>query len=400
MIKNRGFIIVGLQALDSRIGSNCINLAYEFAKHNRVLYVNYPLDRLTKIRERKDPLIQKRIRINKGIEPALVQINDNMWNLYPQTTLESISQLPYDGLFDRLNKINNKRFARQIRKAVQQLGFKDYFIFNDSDMFRGFYLKELLQPEMYIYYTRDNLIAVDYWKRQGIRIEARLMEKADLIVANSTYLAEHAKQFNPYSYYVGQGCDVSLFDKQLIQDIPKDIASIPKPIIGYIGALFSLRLDIEVLSHIAKQNPEWSVVLVGPEDDTFKNSELHQLDNVYFLGAKKMEELPSYLFAFDAAINPQKLNEVTIGNYPRKIDEYLAMGKPTVATRTKAMEVFEEYTYLAETKEEYVSLIEKALQENNSELEASRELFARSHTWENNVKEIYNRMIYILQKPQ
>ncbi|MCK9291194.1 MAG: glycosyltransferase [Bacteroidales bacterium] len=400
MIRNRDFIVIGLQALDSRIGSNCINLAYEFAKHNRVLYVNYPLDRLTKIRERKDPLIQKRIRINKGIEPALVQINDNMWNLYPQTTLESISQLPYDGLFDRLNKINNKRFARQIRKAVQQLGFKDYFIFNDSDMFRGFYLKELLQPEMYIYYTRDNLIAVDYWKRQGIRIEARLMEKADLIVANSTYLAEHAKQFNPYSYYVGQGCDVSLFDKQLIQDIPKDIASIPKPIIGYIGALFSLRLDIEVLSHIAKQNPEWSVVLVGPEDDTFKNSELHQLDNVYFLGAKKMEELPSYLFAFDAAINPQKLNEVTIGNYPRKIDEYLAMGKPTVATRTKAMEVFEEYTYLAETKEEYVSLIEKALQENNSELEASRELFARSHTWENNVKEIYNRMIYILQKPQ
>lgn len=400
MIRNRDFIVIGLQALDSRIGSNCINLAYEFAKHNRVLYVNYPLDRLTKIRERKDPLIQKRIRINKGIEPALVQINENMWNLYPQTTLESISQLPYDGLFDMLNKINNKRFARQIRKAVQQLGFKDYFIFNDSDMFRGFYLKELLQPEMYIYYTRDNLIAVDYWKRQGIRIEARLMEKADLIVANSTYLAEHAKQFNPYSYYVGQGCDVSLFDKQLIQDIPKDIASIPKPIIGYIGALFSLRLDIEVLSHIAKQNPEWSVVLVGPEDDTFKNSELHQLDNVYFLGAKKMEELPSYLFAFDAAINPQKLNEVTIGNYPRKIDEYLAMGKPTVATRTKAMEVFEEYTYLAETKEEYVSLIEKALQENNSELEAGRELFARSHTWENNVKEIYNRMIYILQKPQ
>lgn len=41
MIKNRDFIVIGLQALDSRIGSNCINLAYEIAKHNRVLYVNY-----------------------------------------------------------------------------------------------------------------------------------------------------------------------------------------------------------------------------------------------------------------------------------------------------------------------------------------------------------------------
>ena len=50
--------------------------------------------------------------------------------------------------------------------------------------------------------------------------------------------------------------------------------------------------------------------------------------------SKKMEELPSYLYAFDVAINPQKLNEVTIGNYPRKIDEYLAMGKPIVSARS------------------------------------------------------------------
>ncbi|MBV5331646.1 glycosyltransferase family 1 protein, partial [bacterium] len=85
MIKNRDFIVVGLQALDSRIGSNCINIAQEFARHNRVLYVNYPLDRLTKFRERKDPLIQKRNRINKGLEPDLVQVSENMWNLYPKT---------------------------------------------------------------------------------------------------------------------------------------------------------------------------------------------------------------------------------------------------------------------------------------------------------------------------
>lgn len=400
MIRNRDFIIIGLQALDSRIGSNCINIAQEIARNNRVLYVNYPLDRLTKVREKNDPLIQKRIRINKGLEPDLVQVNENLWNLFPRTTLESISQLPFDGLFDFLNKINGKRFAKQIKKAIDKLGFRNYFIFNDSDMFRGFYLKELLQPELYVYYTRDNLIAVDYWKKQGIRIEALLMAKSDLVVANSTYLADHARKFNPHAYYVGQGCDVSLFDKKLIDKLPDDIANIPGPVIGYIGALFSLRLDIEVILHIARQRPDWQIVLVGPEDDAFKNSQLHHEKNVWFLGSKKMDELPHYLMAFDVAINPQKLNEVTIGNYPRKIDEYLAMGKPTVATRTKAMEVFENHTYLAESKEEYVSLIEKALLENNPEKEKERETFARSHTWTNNVDEIYKQMIYILQKPK
>lgn len=397
MIKNRDFIIIGLQALDSPIGSNCINIAYEIARHNRVLYVNYPLDRLTKIREKHDPLIQKRFKVLSGSEPDLVQVNDNMWNLFPKTTLESISQIPFNGVFDFLNRINNKRFARQIKSSINRLEFSNYFLFNDSDMFRGFYLKELLNPELYIYYTRDNLIAVDFWKKQGIRIEAALMAKSDLVVANSTYLADHARQFNPHSYYVGQGCDVSLFDKKLVAKIPEEFSNIPKPIIGYIGALFSLRLDIEVLEHIALKRQDWSLVLVGPEDEAFKNSNLHKISNVHFLGSKKMEELPSYLYPFDVALNPQKLNEVTIGNYPRKIDEYLAMGKPTVATRTKAMEVFEDYTYLAQNKEEYLELIEKALNENTVEKETAREAFAKSHTWENNVGEIYKYMLHMMR---
>jgi len=377
MIQNRDFIIVGLQALDSRIGSNCINIAHEIARHNRVLYVNYPLDRLTKIREKNDPLIQKRIRINKGEEPELVKVSENLWNLFPKTTLESISQLPFDGLFDFFNKINNKRFAREIKKAIDTLGFSNYFIFNDSDMFRSFYLKEMLKPELYIYYTRDNLIAVDFWKKQGIRIEAALMKKADLVVANSTYLAEHAGQFNPHSYYVGQGCDVSLFDEKLVKEKPADLQPVPSPVIGYIGALFSLRLDIGVLEYLAEQRPDWSIVLVGPEDEAFKASKLHQMTNVHFLGSKPMETLPSYLNCFDVALNPQKLNEVTIGNYPRKIDEYLAMGKPTVATRTKAMEVFEDHTYLAETKEDYLKLVEKALKENSPEKAEARSVFSQ-----------------------
>ncbi|PLX13532.1 MAG: glycosyl transferase family 1 [Marinilabiliales bacterium] len=398
MIKGRDIVVVGLAAMDSRIGSNVINLSYEFAKHNRVLYVNYPIDRFTLWRERKDPLIIKRREIMKGKGDKLVKVTDNFWNLYPHTILESISQLKIDWLFDIINKKNNKRQAKEINEAIEILGFKDVIIFNDTDMFRSFYLKEMINAKTLAYYTRDNMVAVDFWKAQGIRIEAKLMAKADVVVANSTYLANKAKQFNPNSYYVGQGCDVSLFDKKLIKEAPVDIKDIKGPIIGYIGVLFNLRLDIEVLVHIAKQKPEWSVVLVGPEDEAFEKSELHNLDNVYFLGSKKMEELPAYLNSFDVALNPQLLNEVTIGNYPRKIDEYLAMGKPTVATKTEGMSVFSEYTYLAQNKEEYVEFIQKALDENSKELEVAREKFARSHTWEANANEIFKYIEQIENK--
>jgi len=171
---------------------------------------------------------------------------------------------------------------------------------------------------------------------------------------------------------------------------------LPKPVIGYIGALKSIRLDIDLIKYIAIQNPDWSIVLVGPEDSEFKASELHKLSNVYFLGAKTPDLLPAYMSTFDVCINPQLVNEVTIGNYPRKIDEYLAMGKPVVATRTDAMSVFEEYTYLCNTKEEYVTAIKNALKDDSAEKQLQRIEFASSHTWENSVKEIYKAISTVL----
>ncbi len=384
-------VITSLQGINYAAGSNPVNLAHVFAKKHRVLYVNYPADRLSVIRNRKDPNIKMRLDVIKGKSPSLVKIKDNLWTLYPKTILESISQIGNNLIFDFLNKINNRRFAREIAKALKTLGFTDFVVFCDSDMFRSFYLKDLLKPSKFIYYSRDNMVAVEWWKKQGIRIEAALIRKADLAVANSVYLANYCRKFNKASYYVGQGCDVTSFDSRLTTDVPPaDIREIRKPVIGYIGVLYKLRLDIEVILFIAKQKADWSIVLIGPEDEAFKNSDLHKQPNVHFLGSKPPAEIPSYLNYFDVGINPQILNEVTIGNYPRKIDEYLAMGKPAVATLTEAMSIFKDHVYLASTREEYVQLIELALQENSPEKASEREKFARGHTWDANANEIYN----------
>ncbi|MBX7045409.1 MAG: glycosyltransferase [Ignavibacteria bacterium] len=397
-ITGRDIVITGLQAWDNDIGSNCINIAKEFAKDNRVLYVNFPLDQRTILNGKNDEKIQKRLSIINDNKEDLEQVDRNIWTLYPKTIIQSINWIPVEPVFNFFNKRNNTKLAFQISKALKRLNFRNFFIFNDSDMFRSFYLKDLLKPELYIYYSRDNLIAVDYWKKHGIRIEAELIRKSDLCTANSTYLADYCRKFNPNSFYVGQGCDLSLFNPELVKNIPDDLKKINNPIIGYVGALVGLRLDIKLLEFIAENRPVWSIVLVGPEDDNFKNSRLHSLPNVYFLGAKKMDELPEYVKGFDVCINPQLVNEVTIGNYPRKIDEYLAMGKPTVATATTAMEVFKDYCYLAKTKEDYITEIENALN-NNSEAEAARRRdFAMTHTWENNVKEIYKAINITLEE--
>lgn len=388
-IMNRDIVVVGQQPWDTEIGSNCKNIALEFSKQNRVLYVNSTLDRVTLIKHKADPKVQRRLAVIDGKQDGLVVIKENLWNLYPDCLTESINWIKNRTIFDILNKKNNKKFAKSILKAINQLGFKDIILFNDNDMFRSYYLKELLQPSVSIYYSRDYMLAVDYWKFHGADLEPALIAKSDLCVANSPYLSNYCKKYNPQSYYVGQGCDLEMFRNLKDDSIPTDIANIQNPIIGYVGALQSIRLDIKLLAFIAKERPQWSIVLVGPEDEAFKASELHNISNIYFLGGKDPSVLPAYINAFDVCLNPQIINQVTIGNYPRKIDEYLAMGKPTVATATEAMSIFESHTYLAKRNEDFVSMIDTALKEDTAELQNKRRAFASTHTWENNILEIY-----------
>lgn len=390
--KGQNYIIVGLQAIDSPIGSNCVNIAKEISRHNKVLYVNYPFDTKSLVTQILKPEVNTpvRLRVLTGRESELQEVSENLYTIYPRIINTSISWLPDGKLYDWLNHRNNKRMARKIRKYATQLGFDQFILLNDSDMMRSFYLKELLDPEIFVYYSRDNLISQPYFAKHGIRLEGELIRKADLATANSLYLADYCRQFNDNSHYVGQGCETDMFVPNPNHSRPADLPEFNKPVIGYIGALLRQRLDIELLEFLASTNPQWQFVLVGPEDDNFRQSKLHGMDNVLFTGPKKPVELPQYLWFFDVAMNPQELNELTIGNYPRKIDEYLAMGKPSVATKTRAMEIFKDHVYLGETREDYVKLIELAIKENSPEKEKERIAFAKQHTWEASVNDIYS----------
>ena len=387
-IKGRDIIIVGQQPWDISIGSNCKNIALEWSKYNRVLYVNSPLDRITKYRDKSDPRIVKRIAIIQGDEPNLIKVKDNLWNFYPDVIIESINWIKPQNIFEYFNKRNNRIFSTSILKAIKELGFKNYILFNDNDIFRSFHLKSLLNPAVSIYYSRDYMIAVDYWKLHGLKLEPELIADSDICVANSTYLADYCRKYNPNSFFVGQGCELDIFIKSEEYPKPLDMQLIKAPIIGYVGALQSIRLDINIIQYIALEKPEWSIVLVGPEDDEFKSSALHQLSNVHFLGSKDPSTLPAYINEFDLCINPQIINQVTIGNYPRKIDEYLAVGKPVVATKTEAMHIFKDYCYLAESKYDFVKMIEEGITKNSLDMKKSRRHFASTHTWENSVLEI------------
>lgn len=385
MLKNKDIIIVGQQPWDTEIGSNCKDIALEFSKNNRVLYVNSPLDRITKIRNTTDPKVKKSLEVIAGHLPGIEKIKENLYTLYPDCLVESINWLPSTKLFKFFNRSNNRKFAGSILKAIHELGFKDYLLFNDNEIFKAFYLKDFLKPVLSAYYSRDNIVGVKYWAKHGTQLEPELMAKSDLCLANSEYLRSYCETFNPQSFYVGQGCDFTYFKDEGLTPAP-ELANIPKPIIGYIGALWTSRLDLGLLEKIAEDKKDWSFVFIGPEDEKFAASKLHTMSNVYFMGIKKPETLASYIKGFNVCMNPQYINPITVGNYPRKIDEYLALGKPTIATRTEPMLDFKEYVFLAEDEAGYIKGIQELLDTDTPRLQEARKVFALSHSWERSIQ--------------
>ncbi len=389
MEQQHDIIIVGIQPWDIEIGSNCKNMALELSKKNRVLYVNPALDIITAYKGKQNPAVRKRLEVIKGKLNWLNKVNENLWEFNPPVLLNSINWLP-NALFPIANRRNNYLFAKAIKAVIAELNLKNFIVINDSDMFRSFYLKDYLQPLKYIYYTRDNLMTVPYWSKHGKKHEPSLMRKSDLILGNSTHLISYAKQYNNNSFYIGQGCDLSMFSESDVNFKPKDISNIYSTIIGYTGLLTGRRLDIALIQHIAKTRLDWNIVLIGPEEEDFKKSDLHNLPNVHFLGNKSPEDLPLYIQHFDICINPQIVNDLTLSNYPRKIDEYLAMGKPVVATDTPTMEIFKDCVYLAKSKQMFVELIEVAINENSAEFIKMRKDLANSHSWEECINKLWD----------
>lgn len=376
------------QSWDTAIGSNFKDMAIELAKQNRVLFINRALDRSSLYKNKNDAVTKTRLASIKNGTGELEQVAANIWVQNPGVIVESINAIPFAGMHDWLNKINGKRLSKEINKAINKLGFKDAILINDNDFIRGFYLKEMIQCREYIFYIRDYMLGVDFFKRHGARHEAGVMRKADMVVANSVYLADYARKSNPHSFYIGQGCDFTQFLQENLS-MPEDLKPIKGPIIGYTGFVSAWRIDVEIIRQIAVNCPDCSVVLVGPIDWLFKKDALDHLGNVHFLGGKAPDTLANYIKYFDICINPQILNEVTRGNYPRKADEYLAMGKPLVATATEGMKMFEPYCFLCHTKEEYAEKIQYILSNqettNSDAIKQSRKEFALMHTWEDSI---------------
>jgi len=105
-----------------------------------------------------------------------------------------------------------------------------------------------------------------------------------------------------------------------------------------IGILYRFSGLIEVARELEKlKDDNIKLLILGKEDlwDDLQNMRgKNGLDKKIIMGGwKPYEEIPKYLAASDICILPAHKNEIMMNIVPIKMYEYMAMGKPVIATR-------------------------------------------------------------------
>src|SRR5262249_58369198 len=108
-----------------------------------------------------------------------------------------------------------------------------------------------------------------------------------------------------------------------------DLEALARPIVGYLGGLHQW-VDQELIVGVASRMPDVTFALVGPAQTDV--SALERCTNVRLFGQRSHETVPAYVKGFDVGIVPYRIAEYTLNVYPTKLNEYLVMGIPVVAT--------------------------------------------------------------------
>lgn len=210
-----------------------------------------------------------------------------------------------------------------------------------------------------------------------LALEDLLLKEADLIVTTAHLLQTYALTRNANVRLIPNAADVEHFSQPVSAEAPDPLTP---PIIGYMGNLAPW-LDVELVYTIAQNRPEWTFALIG--SGTADTQRLARLKNVRLLGEIPYSDLPRHLRKFNVCLIPFKILPVTAVTDPVKLYEYLAAGKPVVATNLPELQPYGDIVYLARDAPEFEQYIELALAQDTAEQRAKRRDFARCHSWEN-----------------
>lgn len=188
-----------------------------------------------------------------------------------------------------------------------------------------------LKGQVTIFDCMDELSAFKGAPRELVEKERQLMDRADVVFTGGYSLWEAKRKLHANAHAVPSSVDLVHFGsaRQSLSE-PADQADIAHPRLGFFGVIDE-RFDVALVDELARQRPQWQIVLIGPVVK-IDPAMLPRHPNIHYLGSKDYSQLPAYLAGWDVALMPFALNESTRFISPTKTPEYLAGGCAVVST--------------------------------------------------------------------
>lgn len=224
--------------------------------------------------------------------------------------------------------------------------------------------------------------------------ERKLCAVAGVVACTAPSLFDTKQQLAPgRTHFVHNVGDAEHFAQALEPGTPvaADIANLPRPIIGFVGAVSDYKLNIDWLLALSAARPAYSIVLVGPTgvaDPSTDVGKLQARPNVHLLGHRKYPELPGYLKGFDVAVIPYRINDYTRAVFPIKFFEFLASGRPVVISPLPAVREYWNAVRVAETPEAFIEACDAAVAADTPEAKQQRIELAHQNSWDSRVKKL------------
>lgn len=360
-----------------------IQFMRQYARDSRVLYINSIVMRKFNVGE--GAMFWTRVRRKlKSITRGLVRVDPNFFVYSPVTA--PVHHWP------GARALNRFALTQQVRLTLRRLAMRRPLVWVNIPAACD---AALALPRCALVYQRTDR----YEEHPGVDVEQikrydrRLKEHADLTFYSNREFYEEERSQCRRAAYVEHGVEFERFVAAADQPVvPADLRDLPRPIIGYFGGIDEHKFNLPLITRVAEMLADLTFVFVGSA--SIDTGPLARLPNVHLLGQRDYEVIPNYGAAYDVCILPFNQNRWIAAMNPIKLKEYLALGKPVVATPFGELAAYAGVVHVAEGPEAFARAVRTALTDTGPERVAARRARVAAHSWRTKADDV----LHILQE--
>ncbi|MEK6283077.1 MAG: glycosyltransferase [Acidobacteriota bacterium] len=298
-------------------------------------------------------------------------------------TVVSPASLPFFGSAAS-RTVNRHLIGAQIRKLAESRGLTKPILWiaipTAAEMIGAF------GESIVVYHVSDKYDAntMDHATDPAMirNLHNHAVEAADIILYSGRKLMEEATLGRERSHLLEQAVDFEHWARAGSGELPvaAEIADIPRPRLGYFGAIEPWLIDQELIKRAARERFSWQWIFIGNKS---RGVEIESLPNTHFLPPVPYEELPRYAAGFDVCVLPWDTDKAfTSYGSAIKVREYLATGKPVVISPLPEYESMSEVLRIARNQDDFLNLVDEALEESDPEARQKRQAAVKNGTWD------------------